>query len=219
MKKVGVVLAGCGYLDGAEIQEAVATLLALEKRGFEVVAMAPNIPQMHVVNHRTNEVAEYTRNVFIESSRITRGEILELGEVDVSSLDAVVFPGGFGAAKNLCDFAVSGSEMTVNEDVRALINEGYEAGKPMAFICIAPVLAAAVLGRTAAELELTIGDDPATASAIEGFGASHVITGPGHIHVDVPNRIVSTPAYMLGPSIVPVFEGIDACIGALVEMI
>ena len=155
MKKVGVVLAGCGYLDGAEIQEAVATLLALEKRGFEVVAMAPNIPQMHVVNHRTNEVAEYTRNVFIESSRITRGEILELGEVDVSSLDAVVFPGGFGAAKNLCDLRF-GSEMTVNEDVRALINEGYEAGKPMAFICT-PVLAAAVLGRTAAELELTIG--------------------------------------------------------------
>ncbi|MGB0647983.1 MAG: isoprenoid biosynthesis glyoxalase ElbB [Bradymonadia bacterium] len=219
MKKVGVVLAGCGYLDGAEIQEAVATLLALEKRGFEVVAMAPNIPQMHVVDHRTQDVAEYTRNVLNESSRITRGEILELSEVDVSSLDAVVFPGGFGAAKNLCDFAVSGSEMTVNADVRTLIHQVYESGKPMGFICIAPVLAAAVLGRTATALELTIGDDAGTASAIEALGARHVVTGPGEIHVDVSNRIVSTPAYMLGPNIVRVFEGIDACIGALTEMI
>ena len=181
--------------------------------------MAPYIPQMHVVNHRTQDVAEYTRNVLIESSRITRGDILDLAEVDMSSLDAVVFPGGFGAAKNLCDFAVSGSEMTVNDDIRALINHGYESGKPMAFICIAPVLAAAVLGGTASSLELTIGDDAGTASSIEGFGARHVVTGPGEIHVDVKNRIVSTPAYMLGPNIVPVFEGIDACIGALTEML
>ena len=128
MKKVGVVLAGCGYLDGAEIQEVVAALLALEKRGLEVVAMAPNIPQMHVVNHRTQDVAEYTRNVLIESSRITRGDILDLAEVDMSSLDAIVFPGGFGAAKNLCDFAVSGAEMTVNHDIRDLIIQQKDLG-------------------------------------------------------------------------------------------
>ena len=218
MKKVGVVLAGCGYLDGAEIQEAVATLLSLERRGVEVVAMAPNISQMHVVDHRVQTEAEYTRNVLTEAARITRGAIHDLDRIEIKDLDALVFPGGFGAAKNLSNFATSGHEMSVIPAVQQLVKNGFDAKMPMAFICIAPVIAAAVLGKVAPGVELTIGNDAGTAEVLEALGARHVETGPGEIHVDHSHRIVSTPAYMVGPSIVPVFEGIDACIGALLEL-
>ena len=218
MKKVGVVLAGCGFLDGAEIQEAVATLLALDQRGVDVVCMAPNRPHMHVVDHLTQAEAAYNRNVLNESARIARGDIVDLESVDVSTLDAVIFPGGFGAAKNLCDFAVKGVEMTVNEAVSAIVMHCFDAKKPMGFICIAPVIAARVLGSHASGVELTIGNDEGTAAAIEHMGATHVPTGPGEIHVDANHRVVSTPAYMIGPSIAPVFSGIDACVAAVLEL-
>lgn len=218
MKKVGVVLAGCGYLDGAEIQEAVATLLSLERRGAEVIAMAPNVSQMHVVDHRVQSEAEYTRNVLTESARITRGDIHDLDTIKAQDLDALVFPGGFGAAKNLCNFATAGKDMTVLPAVKQLIDDCFHAQTPMAFICIAPVIAASVLGGVSPGVELTIGHDSGTAQVIEALGARHVETGPGEIHVDQVRRIVSTPAYMVGPSIAPVFDGIDACIGALMEL-
>ena len=218
MKRVGVVMAGCGFLDGAEIQEAVATLLALDKRGVEVVNMAPNIAQMHVVNHVNQSEAEYTRNVLIESARIARGDIVDLETVDISTLDAVIFPGGFGAAKNLCEFAVKGVEMTVLPQVESMVKGCFDAGKPMGFICIAPVIAARVLGQHAPGVELTIGNDEGTASAIEHMGARHVKTEPGEIHIDQTRKVVSTPAYMMGPSIAPVFAGIDACVEAVLEL-
>ena len=219
MKRVGVVLSGCGYLDGAEIQEAVAALLSLERRGVEVIAMAPNISQMHVVDHREHTEAQYTRNVLTESARITRGEIQDLDTVDPGSLDALVFPGGFGAAKNLCNFATAGKDMSVLPAVEMLVKTCFENQMPMAFICIAPVIAAAVIGSISPGVELTIGSDVGTAQAIEALGGRHVNTGPGEIHVDVQRRIVSTPAYMVGPSIGPVFDGIDACIDALLELV
>lgn len=218
MKRVGVVLAGCGYLDGAEIQEAVAALLALSRREVEVIAMAPNVRQMHVVDHRVHTEAEYTRNVLTESARITRGDIQDLSAVDVAGLDALVFPGGFGAAKNLCDFATAGTEMLVLPAIEALITDRFKAKTPMAFICIAPVIAASVIGAISPGVELTIGSDVATAQAIEALGGHHVNTGPGEIHIDKERRIVSTPAYMVGPNIAAVFDGIDACIAALLEM-
>ena len=218
MKRVGVVLAGCGFLDGAEIQEAVATLLALDKRGVQITNMAPNIAQMHVVDHVNQTEAAYNRNVLHESARIARGEIVDLDAVDISILDAVIFPGGFGAAKNLCDFAVKGVEMTVLPRVEAIIKECADAGKPMGFICIAPVIAARVLGEHAPGVELTIGNDEGTAAAIEHMGGKHINTEPGQIHVDAQRKVVSTPAYMIGPSIAPVFEGIDACVEAVLDL-
>ena len=218
MRKVGVVLAGCGYLDGAEIQEVVATLLALSRRDVEVIAMAPNVPQMHVLDHRVHTEAEYTRNVLIESARITRGEIHDLESVNVQELDALVFPGGFGVAKNLCDFATAGTKMTVLPAVKSMILDRFESKTPMAFICIAPVIAASVIGAISPGVELTIGNDASTAQAIEALGARHFNSEPGGIHIDTERRIVSTPAYMIGPDITAVFDGIDACIGALLEM-
>ncbi len=219
MKKVGVVLAGCGWLDGAEIQEAVAALLALDKRGVEIVAMAPDQEQMHVVDHLAQSEADYSRNVLTESARIARGEIVALNTVDIEDLDAIVFPGGFGAAKNLCDFAVKGQDMVVNPDVKQLVEGGFNAGKPMGFICIAPVIAARVIGALSPGVELTIGNDEGTAAAIESMGARHINTDPGEIHVDVERRIVSTPAYMIGPSITAVFAGIDRCIEEVLNLI
>ncbi|MEE2788841.1 MAG: isoprenoid biosynthesis glyoxalase ElbB [Myxococcota bacterium] len=218
-KKVGVILAGCGWLDGAEIHEAVCTYLALDQRGVDIVAMAPNVDQMHVIDHlEESPVDHQSRNVLVESARIARGQVRDIATVQADEFDALILPGGFGAAKNLCNFAVAGTDLSVNPDVERLIKETHAAQRPIGFICIAPVIAAKVLGPDH-QVAVTIGGDEGTAQAIEALGATHVNTAPGEIHIDEDNRVVSTPAYMLGPSIAPVFEGIDALVAAVVDRI
>jgi enhancing lycopene biosynthesis protein 2 len=215
-KRVGVILAGSGYLDGAEIQEATLTLLFLDRRGAKVVAMAPDVPQMHVVDHRKGEPQPGTRNVLEEAARIARGAIVDVKTVKATDLDALVLPGGYGAAKNLCTFATEGVKLHVNPDVERLVRDMANAGKPIGFICISPVIAAKVLGSK--KVKLTIGNDPATAQALSQLGAVHVDTPVDQIVVDEKNKVVSTPAYMLGPSIAPVAAGIEKLVGAVMEM-
>lgn len=217
MKKVGVVLSGCGVFDGAEIQESVLTLLALERAGAEAVCMAPDKDQFHVVNHLTGQEANERRNVLAEAARIARGNIEDIASVKAADLDGLVFPGGFGAAKNLSDFASTGPAATVDPEVRRLVNEVFEARKPIGFICISPALGALILGETG--VELTIGSDPEVARAIEDCGGRHVVCGVEEIHIDEERRIISTPAYMLGQNILEVSKGIDRLIKTLVDWI
>ena len=141
-KRVGVVLSGCGFLDGAEIHEAVCTLLSLDRHGAKLVAAAPDVPQLHVVDHLKGAPSEgETRGVLAEAARIVRGQIAPLSTISARDLDALIFPGGYGAAKNLCTFAVEGRAMRVQPDVERIVREMRGAGKPMGFICIAPVIA------------------------------------------------------------------------------
>jgi enhancing lycopene biosynthesis protein 2 len=215
-KRVGVVLAGCGFLDGAEIHEATCTLLSLDRRGATLVAAAPDVPQLHVVDHVKGEPEVGARSALVESARIVRGKIQDLAKVQAEDLDALVFPGGYGAAKNLCTFAVDGRAMRVQPEVERIVRELRAAGKPMGFICIAPVIAAKVLG--AEHPRLTIGNDGDTAAAIESLGARHVECRVDEICVDERLKLVSTPAYMLGPWIAPVATGIDKLVSAVLEM-
>jgi enhancing lycopene biosynthesis protein 2 len=217
MAKIGVLLSGCGVFDGAEIHESVLTLLALDRAGAEIVCMAPNMEQAHVINHLTQEVMNETRNVLIESARIARGGIEDLQKVKASDIDALIIPGGFGAAKNLSDFAFKGSAATVHPEVERLLKDMVSAGKPVGAICIAP----ATLTRALAERkpEVTIGTDEDTAAAIEAMGGQHKACAVDMIHVDSKHKIVSTPAYMLGPGIKDVAQGIDKLVNRVVELI
>jgi enhancing lycopene biosynthesis protein 2 len=216
-KRVGVVLSGCGYLDGAEIHEAICTLLSLDRRGAKLVAMAPDVEQLHVVDHVKGAPAEGAkRRVLEEAARIVRGQIVDLAKVSANDLDALVFPGGYGAAKNLCSFAVDGRNMRVVPAVERLAREVRAAGKPTGWICIAPVIAAKLFG--AEGVKLTIGNDRDTAAAIESWGGRHVDCKVEEIVVDERLEVVSTPAYMLGPWIAPVAAGIDKLVSAVLEM-
>ena len=216
-KHVGVILSGSGFLDGAEIQEATLTLLFLDRRGAKVTAMAPNVAQMHVVDHVKGQPASgENRNVLAEAARITRGAIADVKTVKASDLDALILPGGYGAAKNLCTFATEGVKLQVNPDVERLVRDMAAAGKPIGFICISPVIAAKVLGSK--KVKLTIGNDPGTAAALNALGAVHVDALVDQIVVDEKNKVVSTPAYMLGPSIAPVSAGIEKLVAAVLEM-
>jgi enhancing lycopene biosynthesis protein 2 len=217
MAKVGVLLSGCGVFDGAEIHEAVLTLLALDKAGAEIVCMAPNMDQVHVINHLTQELMHEKRNVLVESARIARGAIKDLREVRASDIDALIIPGGYGAAKNLSDFAFKGAAATVHPEVQKLLNDMVSAGKPVGAICIAP----ATLTKALADRhpEVTIGTDKDTASAIEAMGGQHKACSVDMIHLDSKNNIVSTPAYMLGPGIKDVAQGIEKLVTRIVELI
>jgi enhancing lycopene biosynthesis protein 2 len=216
-KKIGVVLSGCGVYDGSEIHEAVLTLLAIDRAGAEAVCCAPNTKQVHVVNHLTGqESAGEVRNVLTESARIARGKIRDVASVKAAELDALIFPGGFGAAKNLCDYAFKGANCSINPDVERLAREVHAAGKPIGVVCIAPVLAAKLFG--AEKPQITIGSDPKTASDIETCGARHVTCPVTEFVIDRQHKLVSTPAYMLAKSITEAAEGIEKLVLAVVEM-
>jgi enhancing lycopene biosynthesis protein 2 len=210
MKRIGVVLSGCGVRDGSEIHEAVLALLAIDQCGAEAVCMAPDV-EFPETNHLTMQETGARRNVLVESARIARGNIRDIKDVRVADLDAIILPGGFGAAKNLCDFAMKGAAATVNGDVARLLREMAAARKPIGAICIAPVVLAAVLGKELAPT-ITIGDDTATAREIEKTGAVHQNCPVTSIVVDSQNMIVTTPAYMLANRISQVHEGIGKCV-------
>jgi enhancing lycopene biosynthesis protein 2 len=214
--RVGVILSGCGFKDGAEIHESVLTLLALDRAGVEVRCFAPNVPQAKVVNHLTGQATHETRNVLVESARIARGAIEDVARAKAEDLDALILPGGFGAALNLSDFAEKGAKANVHPDVAKLLKAVHAAKKPIGAICISPAVVARVLGTD--HPTLTIGNDKATAAALEACGAKHKACPVEAYVVDETNRIVSTPAYMLGPSIAPVSEGIERCVKAVLKM-
>jgi len=209
MPKVGVVLSGCGVYDGAEIHESVITMLALDRTGAEIVLMAPNIDQLHVINHATGEEMDgESRNVLIESARIARGEIKDVVEITANDIDALIFPGGFGVAKNLCDYAMTGADCTVSPDIYRLVMEVHLAKKPIGVICIAPTMLAKIIGEQGESVDLTIGSDEQTANDINEMGANHVACPVTKTIVDREKKIVSTPAYMLAGKISEAADGI-----------
>ncbi|MEC9492296.1 isoprenoid biosynthesis glyoxalase ElbB [Flexistipes sp.] len=213
MPKIGVIFSGCGVFDGTEITEAVMTLYFLEKKGADIVCMAPNIEQYHVVNHLTGDVDESKkRNVLEEAARLVRGNVKDISDVDINELDALVIPGGFGAAKNLTTYAIEGNDCKVNEDVKKAVNTIVTSKKPMAAICIAPVLVAKALEGTGIKSKITIGSDENVAGSIESFGATHVECPVKEALVDEENKIITTPAFMLAQNTLEVAAGIEKTI-------
>lgn len=218
MKKIAVCLSGCGVFDGAEIHESVLTLLAIDQSGAKAICCAPDVPQAGVVNHLTNKLVEGSRNVLVESARIARGDIRNLKDVQAAEIDALIFPGGFGVAKNLCTFAVDGPKCRVNPEVERLVGEMLAARKPIGAICIAPAALARILGGRDLHAKLTIGNDAGTAAAIGQMGCEHVVCGARDIVVDERHKIVSTPAYMLGKGPAEVFEGIRKTVNEVLRL-
>ncbi|MDX9906434.1 MAG: isoprenoid biosynthesis glyoxalase ElbB [Bacteroidales bacterium] len=203
MKKIAVVLSGCGVFDGAEIHEATLTLLAIAQQGASYDIFAPDVNQHHVINHLTHKEMPEKRNVLVESARIARGKISPLSQFKASHYDALIFPGGFGAAKNLSTVAFDGPEAKVDPDVEAAVKAMHRAGKPIGALCIAPAVIARILGG----IEVTVGNDPGTIGAIRKMGGKHVETTHGEVIVDKKNKIFTTPCYMLDATIVQIYEG------------
>tara|TARA_B100000674_G_scaffold499034_1_gene541179 strand:- start:2345 stop:3004 length:660 start_codon:yes stop_codon:yes gene_type:complete len=218
MSKIAVILSGCGVYDGSEVHEAVLTLLYLSQANQEVTVMAPNINQMHVINHANGEVMNENRNVLVESARIARGPVLNIADANPIDYDAVIIPGGFGAAKNLSDFAVKGSEGNINEDVKSFLVSFHKLNKPIGAICIAPALLAILESDIKHGFELTIGSDVETAQIINDLGCTHHNREVSEICVDTDNKIISTPAYMLGQNIAEVSIGIEKLIKKVLEL-
>ncbi|PXA02967.1 isoprenoid biosynthesis protein ElbB [Coraliomargarita sinensis] len=217
MKKVAVILSGCGAYDGAEIQEAVLTLLALDRAKAEVTCAAPEIAQKHVINHITGEeMVDEDRSVITEASRITRGNIQSLDTIQSGDFDAIIFVGGFGVAKNLSSYAFDGPDYDIDPEVLDLIHHAHAEGKALGFMCISPVLAARALGEKG--VQLTIGNDRETAAALEAKGAKHVDCPVDEAVTDKENRVVTTPAYMLAQSITDAEAGINKLVASVLEM-
>ncbi len=219
MKKVGLLLSGCGVNDGAEIHESVIAMLALDRAGVEMELMAPNIDQMHVVNHYTGQEMDEYRNVLVEASRIARGNIKDMAEISGNDIDALIIPGGFGVAKNLCDYAMAGPECSINPDVYRLISELQLLNKPIGAICIAPAMMAKIFGEQGVSANMTIGFDEATSKDIESMGSVHVECKVSDMVVDEDNYLVSTPAYMEAKSIKEAADGIEKLVKQVLSMI
>ncbi|MEG1555103.1 MAG: isoprenoid biosynthesis glyoxalase ElbB [Bacteroidales bacterium] len=215
MKKFAVIMCGCGSMDGTEIHEAVMTLLAIDRKGCSYTIFAPDANQYHVMNHYTQEVMEETRNMLVEAARIARGTIHPLSDFNAHDFDALVFPGGFGAAKNLFNYAIKGANATVNPEIATIIKDFHALKKPIGALCIAPVLLAKVLG----DITITVGTDQATIVDVKKFGATHINTQKTEVIADKQNMIFSTPCYMLPASISDIADCAQNLIDSIVENI
>ncbi len=216
MKKVAIILSGSGVYDGSEIHESVLTMLAIVQNGAEYRCFAPNIEQYHVVNHLTGEiVSTESRNVLVESARIARGDIEDISELIVDEFDALVLPGGFGAAKNLCDFAINGQTCVMQTEVLKVCQLFAKANKPAGYMCIAPVMVALVYGDGS---KATIGTDSDIAAQLETMGLEHVNCTVKNVVIDNERKLISTPAYMLAGNINEAASGINKLIKNLLAM-
>ena len=215
MKKIAVILSGCGVYDGTEIHEAIMTMLAIDRAGAQYYLFAPSIDQFHVINHYTGKISNEKRNVLVESARIGRGNVKDLNEYKASDYDALIIPGGFGAAKNLSDFALGNDPYKVIPEVEWVVKETYDAGKPIGALCIAPV----ILAHTIKNVELTIGHDAGTASRVTAKGAKHVNSSLGEIVIDKENKIVTTACYMLDASIAQIANDSELVVNAIMGML
>lgn len=216
MKKIAVILSGSGVFDGSEIYESVLTFLRLEHHGVQYQCFAPNVEQLHVINHLTGEIAEgETRNVLVEAARLARGEVKDLADADAGDFDALIIPGGFGAAKNLSDFAVNGPECSLNEDLVRFARAIHEAGKPVGLICIAPAMTPKLLGTG---IQCTVGSDEGVAGAIEAMGGKHQLCSVEEIVIDKEQKVVTTPAYMLAGSISEAASGINKLVDEVISL-
>lgn len=215
MKKVAVILSGSGVFDGAEIHESVLSLHAIEKQGASWHCFAPNIDQLHVINHKTGEEMDETRNVLVEAARIARGKIEDVAKLNVDDYDALLLPGGFGAAKNLTDFAVKGAECSINTHVASACRAFAQARKPAGYLCIAPTIIPLIYDQG---VKATIGNDAATAAAFNTLGGLHVESQVDQVVFDEQHLVLSTPAYMLAENISDAAIGIEALVEKLVSL-
>ncbi|MDP7592406.1 MAG: isoprenoid biosynthesis glyoxalase ElbB [Litorilituus sp.] len=217
MKKIAVILSGCGVYDGSEIHEVVLTFLAIEQNGASYRCFAPNISQHHVINHLTGEVSEgESRNVIVESARIARGDVEDIAELRPENFDALIVPGGFGAAKNLCSFALDSENYRVNEQVLSACQAFANAGKPAGYMCIAPAMLPLIYPQG---VQGTIGKDKGTAALIEAKGLIHNDCNADDIVIDTDNKLVTTPAYMLATSMVEAAGGINKLVKSILLMV
>ncbi|HLB55945.1 MAG TPA: isoprenoid biosynthesis glyoxalase ElbB [Coxiellaceae bacterium] len=214
-KKVAVILSGCGVFDGSEIHEAVSTLLALDLADATYECFAPNILQTQVVNHLTNAHENEKRNTLVEAARIARGKIRDIKDAEVKDFDAAIYPGGHGAALNLCDFGKNGANMSINADVLRFAQAMKNAKKPQGFICIAPAMISKIYGAGVAQ---TIGNDLTTKEKIEKMGGKHVDCAVNKAVIDHQAKVVSTPAYMLANRISEVFSGVSQLVKDVLAM-
>ncbi|NOY50289.1 MAG: isoprenoid biosynthesis glyoxalase ElbB [Chlorobi bacterium] len=213
MKSFAVVLSGCGVYDGAEIHEATLTMLAIAREGASYQCFAPNINQHHVINHLDGKEMSEKRNVLVESARIARGDIKDLKEFKAADFDAIIFPGGFGAAKNLSTIAFDGANASVNGDVEKAVVAMKEAKKPIGALCISP----AVIAKILTKVNVTIGTDKATIEVIEKIGAKHFETTHGDVVFDEENLVFTTPCYMLDAKITDIDDGANNIVDAMLK--
>lgn len=213
--KIAVLLAGCGHQDGSEIHEATMTLWAIHKNECNYHCFAPNINQYHVLNHTNGQEMAETRNILIESARIARGKISALNSYVASEYDALIIPGGLGAAKNLSSYFREGASCTVEPAVARAITDTHKAGKPIGALCIAPV----ILAKLIPGLELTLGKDPSSAENAKLMGAVHTITDHGEVVVDEKNKVVTTPCYMLDARVDQIGQGADKLVREILKLL
>lgn len=213
-KKFAIVLSGSGVFDGAEIHESTLTMLSIAKAGGTYQCFAPDKEQAHVINHLTGEEMPEKRNVLVEAARIARGNIKPLTEFSSDDFDMIVFPGGFGVAKNFCSFAFDGPDCDVDPEVEKVVKSAVENGLPIGALCVSPVLMARILPA----VDVTIGEDQETAEAISTMGGSHYITDHGEVIIDEKYKLVTTPCYMLDATIQQIAEGTDNIVKELIYL-
>jgi len=224
---IGILLSGCGVYDGAEIQESIFTMTAIAEQGHAYECISINKNQHHVINHLTGEEMPESRNMMVESARIARGAVKEISDISPANIDALVIPGGFGSAKNFSDWAFNGPDGTILPEVKLLLVNLINAGKPIAALCVSPILIAKALEDSAIQPNLTLGNTKDKSPyEIDGFHAGIQKTGSKteeralkEVLIDVENKIITAPCYMMDASILEIRDNIKLAVKELIKLI
>ncbi|MDA3839156.1 MAG: isoprenoid biosynthesis glyoxalase ElbB [Candidatus Delongbacteria bacterium] len=220
MKKVCVILAGSGHADGSEIQESMSTLIALSKYEVSYDCFSLDQWQYDVINHFTHEPVDEKRNLMHEAARIARGKIRDISKLDINNYGALIFPGGFGAAKNLCTYALEGIKGSVDTRIEKLIIDFHREEKYIGAICISPLMIAMALSKVAHGLKLTPGFVENAAEDLKNFGAEPIMLNSDEICIDEKDKVISAPAYMNGnATLFQVYLGIEKLVKYISEKI
>lgn len=225
--KFGILLSGCGVYDGAEIQEAVLAMLAVKEIDADYICIAVDAPQHHVINHATGEEMQESRNMLVEAARIARGDIRNIKDVEPAEIDALIIPGGFGSAKNLTNWAFEGPEGSILPEVKLLLINLMNIGKPIGALCVSPIILAKALEGSGIHASMTLGTDKeASPYDIPGFNEGLAKTGTEpvmktirEIQIDQENKLVTAPCYMMDASILDVRKNIRSAVEALRDLI
>jgi enhancing lycopene biosynthesis protein 2 len=224
---IGVLLSGNGVYDGAEIQEAVLTLLAIDEMGWNAVCISVDKPQHHVINHLTGEVMDESRNMLVEAARIARGQVIRIDEISPADIDALIIPGGFGSAKNFTSWAFDGPAGTILPEVKLLLVNLVNVGKPIVALCVSPVVIAKAFEGSTIHPTLSLGSSSEPSPYdIYGFNAGLEQTGAvteertiREVLIDPVNRIICAPCYMMNARITEIYANINQAMMALNEIL
>lgn len=201
IRKAGLLLSGCGSLDGSDPFEVVSCTIHLTEEGFRVIPLVLGDPQFHVVDHSSGrEIEGESRNQLPEAARLCRDKLYKLDELSPRVLDALIIPGGQGSVKNLLTGFGADRNPSLHPLVEAFLSEALDEGVVIGVLSLGEFVVDRALGSSEQESDLL---------SLE----------PGKLLVDEERRIIRSAGSLTATSTAELHASIGQFVKAIAKML